>query len=63
MDESRVGKNPGLILDESWIIQDSQTKLKKAGHSEGALIVRPPVGGLDADYMGGGQYGPLRKIP
>ena len=32
-------------------------------YSEGALIVRPPVGGLDADYMGGGQYGPLRKIP
>ena len=24
--------------------------------SEGALIVRPPVGGLDADYMGPGLY-------
>ena len=31
--------------------------------SEGALIVRPPVGGLDADYMGPGLYGPPRKRP
>ena len=32
-------------------------------YSEIALIVRPPVGGLDADYMGPGLYGPPRKRP